>query len=73
MADVDPLTLAMTPPPDETPEQREIRLHKEAKAKAISDYIDEQISKEREEIARRKRMGDVRVLLLGESYFICHF
>lgn len=67
MADTDPLTLAMTPPSDETPKQRDARLRQEAEAKAISDHIDEQISREKEDIARRQKAGDVRVLLLGQS------
>ena len=41
--DEDPLTLALSPPPNETPEQREKRLREEARAQKISDAIDEEI------------------------------
>ena len=67
MADVDLL-------PDETPEQWEIHLHNETKAGAISDHIDEQISGEKEEIARHKKAGDIKVLiLLSEPHFFVIF
>ncbi|KAG6833403.1 hypothetical protein H0H87_007388 [Tephrocybe sp. NHM501043] len=60
----DPLTLALAPPPDETPEQRAARESAEAQAKKISDEIDEQIRKERE--GDRKKKKPVKLLLLGQ-------
>ena len=61
----DPLTLAMSPPPNETPEERQAREVREAEAQRISDEIDEQIRKEKE--AKRKKKRPVKVLLLGQS------
>jgi guanine nucleotide-binding protein subunit alpha len=63
-ADDDPLTLALMPPPDETLEERQVREAAEAEAKRVSDEIDEQIKRERENERRRKR--PVKLLLLGE-------
>lgn len=62
--DDDPLTLALMPPPDETWEQRQVREAAEAEAKRVSDEIDEQIKRDRENERRRKR--PVKLLLLGE-------
>lgn len=64
--DDDPLTLALMPPPDETPEQRQVREAAEAEAKRVSDEIDEQIKRERELERRKKR--PVKLLLLGECF-----
>ncbi|KAF8064289.1 guanine nucleotide binding protein, alpha subunit [Lyophyllum atratum] len=61
----DPLTLALAPPADETPEQRQLREHAEAEAKKISDEIDEQIRKEKE--GDKKKKKPVKLLLLGQS------
>ncbi|KAF9458709.1 guanine nucleotide binding protein, alpha subunit [Collybia nuda] len=61
----DPLTLAIAPPPDETPEQRQAREFAEAEAKKVSDEIDEQIRKEKEGDRRKKK--PVKLLLLGQS------
>ena len=64
----DPLTAALQPPPDETPEQREERLAKEKEAKKISDSIDEQIRLEKEALnAKKKSRKEIKVLLLGQS------
>lgn len=63
--DEDPLTLAIAPPPDETPEQRAIREAAELEAKRVSDEIDEQIRRERE--AERKKKRPMKLLLLGAS------
>jgi guanine nucleotide-binding protein subunit alpha len=60
----DPLDEALRPPPDETIEEREIRLEREAEARRISQSIDTAIKAERQ--ARRKRRI-VRLLLLGQS------
>lgn len=64
LEDIDPLTLAIAPPPDETPEQRQIREAAEAEAKRVSDEIDEQIRKERESDKRKRK--PVKLLLLGQ-------
>lgn len=64
LEDIDPLTLAIAPPPDETPEQRQIREAAEAEAKRVSDEIDEQIRKERE--LDKKKKKPMKLLLLGE-------
>lgn len=66
--DEDPLTLAIAPPPDETPEQRQAREFAEAEAKRISDEIDEQIRKEKEGDRRKKK--PVKLLLLGQPHII---
>lgn len=64
--DVDPLSFALRPPPDESPEARQFRLQREAEAKARSNKIDELLRVERE-AAKRKRgtHADVKLLLLG--------
>jgi hypothetical protein len=61
----DPLTLAIAPPPDETPEARDIRLREEAEATRRNDEIEEQLKAEKGEL--RKKKGIVRVLLLGQA------
>jgi flagellar biosynthesis GTPase FlhF len=43
----DPLTLALQPPVDETPEERAARERDEAAARKVSDAIDEQIRTEK--------------------------
>ncbi|PPR03787.1 hypothetical protein CVT26_005785, partial [Gymnopilus dilepis] len=63
--DVDPLALAIAPPPDETLEQRLVREAAEAEAKRISDEIDEQLKREKEN--ERKKRKPVKLLLLGQS------
>ncbi|KAH8092195.1 G-protein alpha subunit [Cristinia sonorae] len=62
--DDDPLTLALSPPPNETPEERENRLRDEAEARKISEDIDEEIKAQR--LALKKK-PHVKVLLLGQS------
>lgn len=61
----DPLTLAIAPPSNETPEERQAREAAEREARRISDEIDEQLNKERVALKRRKR--PIKVLLLGQS------
>jgi guanine nucleotide-binding protein subunit alpha len=61
----DPLTLAMAPPPAETPAQRIERENKEHKAREISWRIDEEIRAER--VASKKRKKPVKVLVIGQS------
>jgi guanine nucleotide-binding protein alpha-1 subunit len=60
----DPLTRALAPPPDETPEERTVRVKKEIEAQRISDQIDEALKQERNALRKRKTM---KVLLLGQS------
>lgn len=64
--DDDPLALAIAPPPDESPEQREARLSAEAEARRISEVIDEQLRIEKA-THRKRRSQTVKVLLLGQS------
>ena len=60
----DPLDEALKPPPDETEEDRVIRLAQEAEARRISHQIDESIKAERQQ---QKKKSIVRLLLLGQS------
>jgi hypothetical protein len=60
----DPLDQVLRPPPDETTEQRSIRLAREEEAKRISLAIDASIKAERQ---ARKKKRIVRLLLLGQS------
>ncbi|EMD34917.1 heterotrimeric G-protein alpha subunit [Gelatoporia subvermispora B] len=62
--DEDPLSLAIAPPPNETTEEREVRLKAEAEARKISDRIDEQLKAERAALKKKK---PIKVLLLGQS------
>ena len=60
----DPFDEALRPPPNETPEQCQLRLSRETEAKRVSMVIDADIKAERQ-ARRRKRI--VRLLLLGQS------
>lgn len=62
----DPLAVALKPPPNESPIQREQRLQAENDAKKISDNIDDMIRRERAE-RKRERADSVNILLLGQS------
>ncbi|KAJ7018677.1 guanine nucleotide-binding protein alpha-4 subunit [Mycena alexandri] len=64
VSDIDPLTLALQPPPDETPEAREARLQREREAKKRSDLIDEELNRQRN---AEKSVKSVKILLLGQS------
>jgi len=61
-ADDDPLTLAIAPPPNETPEEKEVRIRAEAAARKRSEEIDEGLKAER--VALKKK-GLVKVLRVG--------
>lgn len=61
----DPLAVALLPPPDESPIDREVRLKAEIDAKKVSDSIDDMIRQER--IDQKKSKAAVNVLLLGQS------
>uniref|UniRef100_A0A0W0FWU8 Guanine nucleotide-binding protein alpha-4 subunit n=1 Tax=Moniliophthora roreri TaxID=221103 RepID=A0A0W0FWU8_MONRR len=65
ISDDDPLTRAMAPPPDETPEQREQRLQREKEARERSEAIDNEINQQR--LAEKREQAPVKVLLLGQS------
>ncbi|KAJ7353187.1 guanine nucleotide binding protein, alpha subunit [Mycena albidolilacea] len=60
----DPLTAALAPPPNEKPAEREARERAEAESKRVSDEIDAQLRRERENEKKRK---PVKLLLLGQS------
>ena len=61
----DPINVLMKPPPNETIQQKEVRLTKEAEAKRVSDEIDETLKAER--AVFKKRRDATKVLLLGQS------
>ena len=61
----DPITVLMKPPPNETIQQKEMRLTKEAEAKRVSDLIDESIKADR--AVWKKRKDTTKLLLLGQS------
>ncbi|CAL1709083.1 unnamed protein product [Somion occarium] len=60
----DPLAHVTAPPPDETEEQRQVRLMEEAEAQRVSDAIDYDIQQEK---AANFRGDIIKVLLLGQS------
>jgi hypothetical protein len=62
--DVDPLALAIAPPPNETPEEKQARELAELEARKISDEIDSCLRAEKAALKKRK---PVKVLLLGQS------
>ncbi|OJA13951.1 hypothetical protein AZE42_01346 [Rhizopogon vesiculosus] len=61
----DPLALAIAPPRNETPEEKDARETAELEARRISDAIDDQIRQERTALKKKKK--PVKVLLLGQS------
>ncbi|KZW01907.1 guanine nucleotide binding protein, alpha subunit [Exidia glandulosa HHB12029] len=64
----DPLTAALQPPLDETPEEKTKRLKREIKAKRVSDGIDVALRAERDELKRRRaQRPEVKLLLLGQA------
>lgn len=60
----DPLNLMIAPPANESLIDKDRRLRREAEAKRISDTIDEQL---RQEASRRKKVNEIKLLLLGQS------
>lgn len=66
----DPLTKAMAPPPNETPEETEARLLAQDEAQRRSDAIDEEINRQRN--LDKKAPKCVRVLLLGKFLDMFH-
>ncbi|KAJ4468771.1 guanine nucleotide binding protein, alpha subunit [Lentinula aciculospora] len=73
--DWDPLSNAISPPPDESVQEKEIRIKQELEAKQKSDAIDEDLNRQR--AAEKKGPKPVRVLLLasgeGKSTFLKFF
>lgn len=61
--DVDPIAAALTPPENETPEERQARISRERAAKKVSDDIDEQLNRERQQVKRQPK--PLKLLLLG--------
>lgn len=59
----DPLSKALQPPPDETPDDRARRIQQQKEAQAISHRIDEDIQESRKAFERRKKA--IKILLLG--------
>lgn len=60
----DPLSLALLPPKDESPEDRELRLERQHEASRVSREIDEGLQESRRIYEKRKKA--IKVLLLGE-------
>ncbi|KAJ7069114.1 G-protein alpha subunit [Mycena amicta] len=61
----DPLTAALAPPADETPEERALRIAAAQKAEKTSRQIDEDLAQSRRLLDKKK--ADVKILLLGQS------
>ncbi|EMD36098.1 hypothetical protein CERSUDRAFT_116002 [Gelatoporia subvermispora B] len=61
----DPLTQALEPPPDESPDERQVRLHQQQEAARVSHEIDEHIQEDKKELDRRKKA--IKILLLGQA------
>ncbi|KAJ6614408.1 guanine nucleotide binding protein, alpha subunit [Mycena sp. CBHHK59/15] len=68
----DPIAAAIAPPRNESPAERQRRLVMERAAKQVSDAIDEQISRERQQGRRQPKA--VKILLLGacRTHECCH-
>ncbi|KAF8194777.1 guanine nucleotide binding protein, alpha subunit [Mycena galopus ATCC 62051] len=69
--DVDPLAAVLAPPKNETAEEREARVKLEKAAKQVSDDIDEQLNRERQQAKRQPK--PVKILLLGKSTTLKNF
>ncbi|KAJ7764188.1 guanine nucleotide binding protein, alpha subunit [Mycena maculata] len=61
----DPIAAAIAPPENESPQERQLRILKEHTAKQVSDGIDEEITRERQQAKRESK--PVKILLLGQS------
>ncbi|KAJ6477821.1 guanine nucleotide-binding protein alpha subunit [Mycena vitilis] len=64
--DIDPFSVVLRPPPNETPAERQQRVALEQEQKRISDQIDDDLRKERAERKKRAKR-EVKLLLLGQS------
>ncbi|KAJ7633624.1 guanine nucleotide binding protein, alpha subunit [Mycena polygramma] len=63
--DIDPIAAALAPPENESLQQRQNRIMKERAAKRVSDDIDDQLNRERQQVRRQSK--PVKILLLGQS------
>ncbi|KAJ7307817.1 guanine nucleotide binding protein, alpha subunit [Mycena albidolilacea] len=63
--EMDPISVALAPPQNESPEVRQTRILMERAAKAASDEIDAQLNRERQQAKRLPKA--VKILLLGQS------
>ncbi|KAH9927896.1 G-protein alpha subunit [Amylocystis lapponica] len=61
----DPLAQALQPPPDETPDDRAVRLQQQQEAQRVSHAIDEDIQESKKAFDRRKKA--IKILLLGQA------
>lgn len=59
----DPLTRALQPPPDESPDDRDARLQQQRAAQAVSHEIDQTLQEDKKAYDRRKKA--IKILLLG--------
>ena len=62
----DPLSQALQPPPDESPDDRALRIQRQQEAQRVSSEIDESIQESKKAFDRRKKA--IKILLLGKSY-----
>lgn len=60
----DPISLLLSPPPNETTEEAALRIAKEAEARRVSDEIDRKLQAERDAL---KNQNVLKMLLLGQS------
>lgn len=59
----DPLSQALQPPPDESPDDRALRIQRQQEAQRVSSEIDESIQESKKAFDRRKKA--IKILLLG--------
>ncbi|KAJ7243820.1 guanine nucleotide binding protein, alpha subunit [Mycena haematopus] len=64
-SDLDPLAVVLAPPENESPEEEQSRIGRERAAKQVSDAIDDELTKERQQAKRQPK--PVKILLLGQS------
>ena len=62
----DPLSIILSPPRNEKPEERSLRERNETAALMVSERIDEELRAEKAALKKQQR-GLVKVLLLGQS------
>lgn len=60
-----PFIHGLPPREDESPQERALREQEEARAKAVSDTIDEQIKQDK--LVFKKYQRAIKILLLGQS------
>ncbi|KAJ7657184.1 guanine nucleotide binding protein, alpha subunit [Mycena polygramma] len=72
--DIDPISAALAPPENESPQERQSRVMKEGgegAAKQVSDNIDNQLHRERQQM--REQSKPVKILLLGANAFLMNY